>query len=297
MRSRTFAHLTLRIATTVALSAALLVGPIAPAGAATGGLLVDSFATQPPVAVAGGEFTLSIVVANHADRRAEDVQVTIGAAGTSSGAADGGAVASGIVVVGTGNTKRVGRIAIDESEVVTFTLAADPTTAAGVRPIPVSIAYTVGGVPRQMDQELGVRVTRLSRLEVTSFEAPAKVEAGQEYDVIAEVMNTGESNAAGVTLSLAVDGVPAEGGSRVVGILNSGDLDVLETTLEAPESGEVTLVLTTAYVDPLGETHDSTETATVKVTEPESAPEQDAKGGGFWAGVASFFKSLFGLGD
>lgn len=269
--------------------------PHAPAGG--NALLIDSYATEPGVVEAGGTCTFRIELENHTSRRVEDVQVTIGGEGGADSAQ------SGLVVVGTGNTKRVGRIAAESTETVTFDMAADPATEPGAHAVPVTIDYTVGGRPEQVAQSLGVMVTRLSRLEVTSFELPDEAKADEGFEVLAEVMNTGESRSSGVILTLTASGSgepEIENGRQVVGALEPGDLDVVEAQVSAEKEGTVDVTLTVAYTDPLGAAHEETYSKSVRITagEDENAASEDpTEGRGFFESIAAFFRSLFGLGS
>lgn len=294
----------------VLLLAAMVLLATAPLAPAVGtALLVESFSSAPAVAVAGESFDLTIVLRNHTKGKARNVQVSIGSAPSAGdlGAAEGlgGAAEGGVdlAVVGTGNTLRIGTIDAESTEKVTFKLAADPAARAGVHALPVTVTYETQNAAEQLVQSLGVRVTRLARLNLTAFELPAELIAGEPFEVLAEVMNTGEVRAGGVVLSLQATGpgeIGLEGGRQTVGALEPGDLDMVEATVTAPEAGAVDIVFSVTYTDALGESHETTETRTVTVIEPE-VPDtpQDATGGGggFFTSVAAFFRALFGLGE
>ncbi len=295
----------LRVALATSIAMASLLGTAPAATAAGTALLVDSFAATPEVAVAGESFELTVVLRNHTTRRADDVQVTVGASAAPSteGAPATGATTD-LAVVGTGNTQRIGRIAAESTATVTFTLASDPAARAGVHSVPVTVSYDTGGRPEQLTQSLGVLVTQLARLELTVFEFPDEVVAGESFDVLAEVMNTGEVRAGGVVLSLAATGPGAVGidaGRQTVGSLDAGDIDVVEAVVTPPGAGKVEIALTIAYSDALGTVHETEHTRTVTVTASDTTGDPDAgdeaEDRGFFGSIAAFFRALFGLGE
>jgi|GEM_PF-4049661 len=289
---------------TIALSTAIMLWTMVPCVTAAPGsaVLVDSFETAPEVAVAGETFELTLLLRNHTTRRADDVQVTIGTAAAADSSAAETIATTDLAVIGTGNTKRVGRIPAESTATATFTLAADPAARAGLHSLPVTITYETGGRQEQLTQSIGVWVTRLATLDATAFELPGEAVAGESFEALAEVMNTGDVRAAGVALSLTVTGASSEileGGRQVVGMLDSGDLDVVEATVTAAEPGEVEIVLAIAYADALGTTHEITHTESVTVTEAEedeAAIEETERDRGFFGTIADFFRAIFGLG-
>ncbi len=284
-----------------------LLATAAPVAAVGTSVLVESFSSSPAVVVAGETFELTLLLRNHTKSRARDVQVSVGtaASGGELGESGSGGAAGGVdlAVVGTGNTLRVGTIGAESSEKVTFRMAADPAARAGVHSLPVIVTYDGANGPEQLTQSLGVRVTRLARLSLTAFELPTELVAGEPFDVLAEVMNTGDVRAGGVVLALEASGpgeVDLEGGRQTAGALEPGDLDVVEATVTASEPGELTVILSVTYTDALGQSHETTETRTVTITEPEEpdTPEKDAGGdGGLFGSIAAFFRALFGLGE
>ena len=198
---------------------------------------------------------LSLLNAGNAD--ATDVLLRIGGNGT------------GLIPIGS-RTVHLPAAPRGSNQTVTLDLQVDRSAGAGLRELPVEVAYTaVDGARVQGTELLGVDLRGRGELAVASVKTdPVRVREGEEFDLVVRMDNTGTGDARAV--SARID-LPLAGTKEgFVGTVRPGSNAPAVFALTADRAGEFEYAFNASYEDDWGR-H-----ATARTLHLSVAPSGDA---------------------
>lgn len=133
-----------------------------------------------------------------------------------------------------------------------LSLLVDKNTPAGVVEIPVRMSYALlDGTIIEDSGSVGLDVRGEAEISITSVETtPTRVKAGEPFDLIIRVQNTGtgEAKSVGATIDLPVRGAK----EAFIGRIKSGNDAPATFILEGAEAGDYTYHTTISYIDDWG---------------------------------------------
>jgi len=293
------------VAFVISLSVSLVVISLliaAPAFASSPVVLVSA-SIEPKDVSPGDNFTLKLNVKNDGNAKAKNLMVTLGvdsasmsdADGTSQGQEAGVSSSQSLLsVLGESNVRYLGSLGSDRRQEVAFRMISDGSARSGTYNLKVKLNYNGA---RAQDQVVGIKIVRKPDLRINPSSMPSSVDVGKEFKLTAEIVNAGNHTANGVSAELSADGAGIKSPNYFVGTLESADSDVYETGVTFDKPGEKTLRLKVGYVDDFNHARFITKDLKIKVegnSKPKDKPEDS---GGFFSGIAKFFKALFGFGE
>lgn len=213
-------------------------------------LIVDEYTTDPAQLQSGSRFTLTLKVTNPGADNAEDVVVQIG---PSAEAASWG-TSDVLAVLGSGSAKYVGAIAPGaSSDDAQFKLIANPSSAGGLRTVPVKITWKVNGYEHTVTEAVGLLVNSYVALNAT-FRAPATPAKKEPFRVALDIKNTTGRPVKGVSLAFNGRGAtPSDMSTITIGDMAAGMTRSVSTTYTAPLVGRAKLLATVTFIDDFGD--------------------------------------------
>lgn len=266
-------------------------------------VIVRSYATSSERLLVGSAFDLTVTVFNATGRKADNVVVSLGAAGASAAAGAAGTAAGGLTVLGTGNAKYLGLLKGQREAAVTFQVIAGPGTTPGALSVPVTVSFEHEGVRQDVTYAIGLLLERDVALSLVTADLPETVLQDESFDASFEVGNASGFPLAGVMLSVEASGGVVTDGTIFLGTMDAAATESIDVSILAERPGPLEVMVVVSYRDDFGRAQTFSETRTVQVDavpEPTSnesddvTPDADAEEDNWFV---AFFKALFGLGS
>jgi hypothetical protein len=230
-------------------------------------LLIESAATDPVVPAPGDSCVLKIKVANLSAGDAQQVLIRLG----------GDEGPKPFATVGSGNIGHIDRIRAGKTAEASFPLVVDGAAAAGLYPIPVTLAYqNVLGEDLSDNPVVYLKVQNRPALQADlTGELPAPILVGQSFDFPVEVINIGRQSVNVGTIELTSDRLTLTNNSIYAGPLDESTSTSLVATAVADAAGPAEVTLTVHYLDEFNQPQTWTRTFPLTVSE-NPAPAADA---------------------
>lgn len=267
-------------------------------------LLLVSYTTEPEQIAPGDEFTLTLALKNEGAVVAKNVLVGLGLASalpqaettTTGGQATQGGAGLPVSSLGTSNVKFVGEVAAGRTKEVEFKLVTSGSARSGTYNLQIRLDYEdSAGVQRASTQTIGLMILRKPDIKIVRVRMPDEVAAGKAFQILAQVVNTGNFPVAGVTVELLSENLDVTDGELFIGTLEEGDADTLKARVTASSLGEKKAKIRVTYRDDFNRERTIERAVTVTVGKVTAAGEPQTKGA--WQRVVGFFKRLVGIGE
>lgn len=258
----------------------------------------------------GSIFNLSLDIRNQGNSEARAMTMILGGgsvemtAGTPQpGTTGGSGDVTNFAPLGSSNLYYLGDLPAGGSLSGTQQLIVNVNTNPGAYPLKLSFVYNdVSGNRVVDDQVITLLVYALPQVEVSFYQDPGMLPAGQPAPLPLQITNLGRKTTTLGNLTITAPGADLTNNTALIGSLEPGGYFTLDPLLIAFEPGELTLEITIKYTDDFNQPRTLTQTLPVTITEappmepidmdmpmPEMQPET------FMQKVLRFLKGLFGL--
>ena len=247
-------------------------------------LLVEQLTTDPAVPAPGDSCRLTVKLSNISAGTAEQVLVRLGGA-------DG---PKPFATVGAGNVGHIPRIPPHEKATVEFSLIVEGDTAAGLYPVPVTLAFrNMLGEELSDTQTVYLKVQTRPALQAGLLgEMPAPLLAGEPFELPVEVINIGRQTVNAGTIELTSADLTLTNASLYAGPLDGSTSTSLVATAVAEQAGQAEVVLIVHYLDDFNQPQTWTHTFQLTIednavaTEASAGPEEETDIlGKIWKGL------------
>lgn len=265
----------------------LLTIPVANAKAESGKLIIDKVSTSSAVVQPGEKFTLNFSLKNNLDVTVKNIVIKITGI-------EGKNALGGFSPVGTTNEIYCNDLSSGDSEQASIDLISDPTLKSGTYNLVVDLKYTEkDGSSYEDNRIVGVAIANKANVIITSLSTNDGTQAGSTKKVSLNFVNAGVTSLKEVVLTITANKSTY---LKYFGTVDADDENSFEQNL--PIDGNVTGNVEISYKDDMNTEGKVTKNFSIKapVNNKTQTKSNQAKKG-FFESIASFFKSIFGLGD
>lgn len=273
-------------------------------------LTITGYETSPDRISPGDSFTLALTVKNNGKNGIKNLLVSLGAASSpakddkDNGASASQADFSGgttILTTGSGNARYISYLGAGDKETISFDLIANPKAASGSYELGFGFEFESGtGKSFSSSQSISINLSRLVTFSWQNLDYPKEVEVGRMFTVSGEAINDNDFTVGGIKLEFDGEDLGVQDDNIFVGSLESGDSESLEAKVRAKRTGVKQARFIVKYRDDFNRERQIEKVIRIKVVpKPKAVRERvkpTAESGGFFQGLANFFKALLGIG-
>ena len=232
-------------------------------------IIVSNYTLDPLIVMANSEFDLFLTFQNtHRDRSIRNIRVNIDALGTVTAPGGGTAAAPGGVFtpVGTSNTFFIDEILPRQESHHHMRMFAVPNADPRNHIITITFEYEDAlGNPFTAEENIGVNVQQVSRLELGTPAVAEMVDLHMPIDIQLNVHNTGRVTLYNLRIRIEAEGFDLTGADQVLGNFTSGSFDLYWGRIIPLVGGDHEITIVASYHDAMDVLHEIRESFHVHV--------------------------------